>query len=188
LKFKIDSVSEEGNSIKKKVIEKILGGLIVAVLVVLITQIVASAWNNYALVGYQLSAPMYAYSREALQIDLNLDNKGNIGAVPVSTVYVVNATIQMVSIPNVAAYQLSEFCSFNSTTATITNLTIEAGRQLSIWASIYAIPNEGAATFGVYSSVALPHDVFHPKSRPIRILPYELVYNATSPGVYKKLD
>jgi len=165
-----------------------IGAIVTAVIGTSITLLITSAWKDYAKVGYQLSSSKWAYSGESLEVDLRLNNEGNLDVVPVSTITVVNATIQRVSIPNVAEYQLSRYCSYDNLCATITNLTITSDWGLATWESIYVIPNEGATSFGVYSQVTLPFDLLHPNSKVIRIIPYELVYNYAGNDVYELLD
>ncbi len=169
--------------------KKIRNGIIIGIGLLVISLFVNEAWNDYAYVGFNLSAAKWAYTGEDLEVHLRLRNTGNLDVVPVSTVRVKNATIRKVSIRNVAEYQLSRYCFFNDTATCVGNLTLTAGRELGEWFSVYVVPDEDATSFVVYSDVTISQDMWHPKNRIIRILPYELTYNATSyPGQYKLLD
>jgi hypothetical protein len=168
---------------------KITIAVTISVISLIATLIITSAWSEYADIGYTLSAASWAYSYEPLKVDLKLRNRGQISAVPTSTVYVVNATIQRVSIPNVAEYQLSKFCWNNATHVIIGNLTISTEWQTAnLWASVFVIPDEGASSFGVYSTVIVPYDFLHPNNNVMRLLPVELVYNETSTSIFQRME
>lgn len=141
--------------------------------------------NDYADIRYQLSGTSVVDINldHSLQIELLMQNKGNINGVPLSEIGVVNATITQVSINKVAQTQLPRFCTFNETVATIANLTIDSGSALSTWATVYIIPKEGVSSFMVYAKVKLT-GVSHPKDEVLQILPIDLIYNRTSINVY----
>ena len=162
--------------------------VVAAILTTTITFFINSAWNDYADVYYQMSGSKWVWSHESAKIDLNLQNKGKIGIVPTCTVFIVNATIQSVLISGVPEYQLSNFCSFNDTVAKFTNLTLSAGWGLGGWASIYVVPDKGVSSFSASAQVTLPFDLLHPNNKVGRIIPYELMYNATDSGVFELLD
>jgi hypothetical protein len=61
--------------------KKILVATITVVLTSIITLLVNTAWNEYAVIGYQLSGPsdFNSFASNLLKIDLKLENSGNIG-------------------------------------------------------------------------------------------------------------
>jgi len=170
-------------------LKKIAIGVAIAVIAGIIMLFINVAWNEYAEVGYQLegSSSLDLNFDSSLQVDLRLENDGNIGAVPISKIYALNATIIRVSISGVADYQLSKYCTFNENMVTISNLTIPKGRPLSVWATVYVVPNEGITSFTIYAHVELWGDWLHPRNSVTSILPTELVYNRTSTHRYELL-
>jgi hypothetical protein len=171
-------------------LKKILVGVAILVIAAIIGLFINSAWNDYAEVNYQIQGAnsFYATGTNYLVITLKIGNDGNIGVVPTSEIYVINATIIGVSIPNVAQYELSNYCHYNDTVVTISNLTVAKGISMSDWATINITPNEGVLSFSVSASVTLPSDWLHPNSKPMRNLPTELFYNQTSPNSYTLLQ
>ena len=145
--------------------------------------------NDYGDISYQLSGPTWVYAQPLNKFDLNIQNTGSIKVVPVCTISVVNASIQKVTIPEVAQYQLSQYCSYNETTATITNLTIPISqKELATLFSIEISPTNGCNAFSVSSNVVVPWDILHPRSSVGQVLPTEFRYSATTEGVYQKLS
>lgn len=166
--------------------KKILVATITVVLTSIITLLVNTAWNEYAVIGYQLSGPsdFYSYESNPLKIDLNLENSGNIGAVPISKIYVTNATIIGVNVTGVPSYQLPKFCRFTENMAIVSNLTIPKGRPLSTWMSIYLIPNRNVVSFAIFADVSIQADLLHPRNTVIKILPTELIYDHKEKDLY----
>ena len=165
--------------------KKVVVAVVIAVAVLLASDFVNDAYNQYAVVGYSLSAATTTSApSNIIQISLNVYNSGNANAVPTFTVNVVNATIQQVSIPNLTENELANFCSYNNETATITNLTVTAGQTSIEWATVSVIPNIGVSSFSVSSSASLPLDITHPKDTTMANIPFELFYILTSQGVY----
>jgi hypothetical protein len=170
--------------------KKIAIGITILVMAGIIMLFINTTWSEYAEVGYQLQGPksLDLNYESSLEVDLRKKNDGNIGAVPISKIYVLNATIVQVSINGIAQHQLSKYCYFNETMATISNLTIAKGRSLSVWATIYVVPNEEVASFTIYADVGLRSDWLHPRNNIMRILPTELIYNCTSANNYSLLE
>jgi hypothetical protein len=170
----------------KKNLAVTVAGLVIASIIGII---ISAAWYNYADIEYQLQGPsgFYAYGNNQLTITLEEGNSGNIGIAPTSTISVVNANITGVSIPNVAQFQLYDFCQYNSTFATISNLTVASGGGLSELATITITPNSGTQLFSVSASVTLPWD-WHLQNKIMRELPTDLYYNQTSADEYSLLQ
>lgn len=161
----------------------------VAVIVVagIIMLIVRAAWYDYADVGYSLSGPSSLDLRyeDSLAVELKLNNEGNMRIAPISKVWVVNATITKVSIPNIMESELENYCSGNSTCITISERSIPKEiKNPMLWATIYVIPNNEAASFGIYSDVDVSFDWFHLRTTKICIIPCKLMYDLTSSDVY----
>jgi len=171
-------------------LKKIGIGVAIPVLAGIVLIFANAAYNEYAEVGYQLNGPSFLDLNfdSSLEVKLKEENEGNLAVVPISTVVVKNANIIDVSINGVAQYMLSDYCTFNETMATITNLRLSKGRSLSDFATIHVLPNEGVPTFSIKAEVILPPDMFHPRNDITRILPFELVYNQTSANRYSLLD
>lgn len=159
----------------------VLGGLILLYF--------ASAYNEYAEVGYQLQGSLSfdRHFQSSLEIALNEENNGKVGAVPTSEIYILNGTIDQVSINGVPMSQVSDFCWFNETTAIIGNLAIPKERSLSLWATIKVVPNEGVLSFSVRAEVSLAGDWLHPRNAVHVVIPKELVYNRTAESIYSLL-
>jgi len=159
----------------------VLGGLILLYF--------TSAYNEYAEVGYQLQGPLSfdRHFESSLEISLNEENNGNVGGVPTSEIYILNGTINQVSINGVPLSQVSDFCWFNETTAIIGNLTIPKERSLSLWATIKVVPNEGVSSFSVRAEVSLAFDLLHLQNAVHIVIPKELVYNRTAESIYSLL-
>lgn len=170
--------------------KKILAGVAIIVIAAIIAGALNAAWNDYAVLNYQLQGPstFFAASNNYLEIILNEGNSGDIGVVPTTQVSVMNATITGVSIPNVAQYELLNYCQYNDTVATISNLTATKGSSLSKWATINITPYQGTPSFSVSASVTLPTDWLHWKNTSFRNLPTELDYNRTSADSYSLLQ
>ena len=161
----------------------------VAVIVVasIITMIVKAAWYDYAEVGYTLSGPssLDLHYEESHAVELKLNNEGNMRLAPISKVWVTNATITKVSIPNIMESELENYCSGNSTCITISGLTMPKEiKNPKLWATIYVIPNNETASFGIHSDVDISFDWFHLRTAKIPIIPYKLVYDLTSSDIY----
>jgi len=171
-------------------LKKIAISVAIIVIAGTIMFVVNIAWNEYAEVGYQLHGPSLLDLNfdSSLQVDLKGKNAGNIRAVPISKIYVLNATIVQVSISGAAQHQLSKYCYFNQTMAIISNLTIAKEKPFSVWATIYVVPNEGVASFTIYADVELQRDWLHPRNYVARVLPTELIYNCTSTNRYGLLE
>ena len=93
------------------VFKKIIVGVAIIVIAGLIMLYFASAYNEYAEVGYQLQGPL-SFDRNfqsSLPANLNEENNGKVGAVPTSEVHVLNGTISQVSINGVPQSQVSSF-------------------------------------------------------------------------------
>lgn len=174
----------------RKNITLIAVGVLIIVLGAIGTLIVTDAYNNYAVVDYQLQGPnsFFVSGNNYLDITLNEGNSGTIDIAPSTTISVVNATIVGVSIPDVAQFQLSDFCQYNSTSATISNLTEVKGSGLSALATIQISPNSGTQLFSISVLVSLPADWLHYKNTTMRDLPTELDYNLTSSYTYSLLQ
>jgi hypothetical protein len=170
-------------------IKKITVSVAILVIAGLIMLFLTEAYTEYAEVGYQLHGSSYLdlNLQSSIQIDLNLENTGKIGAVPISKIHVLNGTITQMSINGVPEIQLSKFCWFNETYAIIENLTITKERTLSMWGTIHVIPNEGVQSFAVYADVTLASDWFHPRNSVHIVIPRELIYNRTSINGYTLL-
>lgn len=157
-------------------------GVAIIVIAGIIALFVNAIWNDYAMVEYNLKGPdsFYIMPINYLDIGLYQGNSGDIGVVPTTEISVINATITGVSISNVAQFELYNYCQYNTTEATISNLTAVKGSSLSSWATVHITPNNGTPSFSVSASVTLPPDLLHPKSSSFRDLPVELDYNRTS--------
>lgn len=171
----------------KKNLAVTVAGIVIATIILLF---VNAAWNDYADVEYQLQGPggFFATGNNFLDISLMEGNSGNIGVVPTTEISVVNATITGALIPNVAQFELYDYCQYNGTVATIFNLTAVKGSSLSNWATIFITPNKGVRSFTVSASVTLPTDLLHFKSTSMRDLPTELDYNQTNTNQYTLLQ
>jgi hypothetical protein len=165
-------------------------GVSIIVIAAIIAGVLNAAWNDYAVLDYQLQGPdeFTAIGNNYLSITIKEGNSGNIGVVPTTEISVVNATITGVSIGGVAQFQLNDYCQYNGTLATISNLTAVKGRSLSNWATIQITPSNGALSFSVSSSVTLPTDWLHWRNTSMRDLPTELDYNQTSTKQYTLLQ
>jgi hypothetical protein len=168
------------------ILKRILTVTVTAVLTCVITLLVNAAWNEYAIIGYQLSGPsdFYSYESNSLKINLNLENSGNIGVVPISKIYVTNATIIGVNVTGVPSYQLPKFCHFTENMVIVSNLTIPKGWPLSTWMSIYLIPNRNVVSFAIFADISIPADLSHPRNTVIKILPTELIYDRKEIDLY----
>jgi hypothetical protein len=91
-------------------IKKVFAGILIIVLVVTSVFFLVDEYFNYSRVEYYLSGPTYVNAGGVLQVNLYLYNSGSLNVVPTYTVRVINATIQSVSIPSVAAGSLPNFC------------------------------------------------------------------------------
>jgi len=173
---------------RQKTSYKIITTIAVSVTLLIITLIITSAWEEYAIVGYNLSSPDWAFSNEQLKVNFNIKNSGKVDVVPEIIVTVENATIEKIEIPNVAEYQLSSFCSYDNSCAKFTNLKLSSDwDQLGVWSSIYILPKEGVASFKINATVNLPYDFFHPKNEVTRILPWEFIYTSSDGHSFEKL-
>jgi hypothetical protein len=170
-------------------IKKIIIGVAILVIASSIMLFVNEEYTEYAEVGYQLhgSSSLDLSVQSSLQVDLNEENTGNIGAVPISKIHVLNGTITQMYINGVPEIQFSEFCSFNKTYAVIEKLTITKGKPLSTWATVHVTPNEGVQSFTVYANVTLTSDWLHLRNSVHVVIPKELVYNRTSINGYTLL-
>jgi hypothetical protein len=168
---------------------KIFIGVAIAVIAGVILIFANIMANEHAEVSYQLQGAdsLYLSFHSPLEVTLNEGNDGNIGATTISTISILNATITQVSIPSVAQQDLYNYCQFNDTVATISNLTVVKGSSLSKWATIYVTPNEGVSSFQISVHVELSSDWSHPRSTVMRTLPTELIYNLTSTDLYELL-
>ncbi len=178
-----------GTLIKLGAIKKILVATAGIVLGGLILLYFTSAYNEYAEVGYQLQGPL-SFNRlfqSSLEITLNEENNGRVGAVPTSEIYVLNGTISQISINGVPLSQVSDYCWFNETCAVIGNLTIQKERTLSAWANIRIVPNEGVSSFSVRAQVSLASDWLHPRNEVHVVIPKDLVYNRTAENIHSLL-
>lgn len=161
----------------------IISGVAIGIIGLVIGLFITSGYQDYAIVGYNLSATDWAFSGEQLKVNFNIKNSGKVTVVPQITITVENATIKGVEIPNVAEYQLSSYCNYTSSCAIFMNLRLSPDRQqLGLWSSIYIIPDEGATSFKINSTVGLPFDFFHPKNEITRFLPWEFVYESSNGG------
>jgi hypothetical protein len=168
---------------------KIAVGVAIAVIAAIIILFVNAVWNDYVALDYRLQGPNAFYVfNNYLDVNLYQGNSGNIGVVPTTEISVINATITGVSISNIAQFELHNYCQYNATEATISNLTAVKGSSLSNWATIHITPSNGTQSFSVSASVTLPSDLLHPKSTPVRNLPVELDYNRTSTDQYTLLQ
>jgi hypothetical protein len=171
-------------------LKKIAIGVTIIVIAATIVLFVNAAWFDHAELDFRLQGPssFYASGNNYLDISLYQGNSGNIGVVPTTQISVTNATITGVSIPNFAQYELSAFCQYNDTVATITNLTAGRESSLSHWATIHITPNKDVSSFTVSAFVILPTDYLHPKSTTMKNPPTELFYNQTSANSYALLQ
>lgn len=172
---------------RKKTLEKIVIGVAITVIGSLIISTYTDWGKDYAFIKHRLSASESIFEGGSLEVTLILSNEGNMNIVPNSTISVTNATIQRVEIKDVQQVQLSKYCSFNDNVACISNLTIEAGKQYSELIKVYVTPNQDVSSFTVLSGVKVPSTLNHP-NKVMRILPYELIYEATGQGDYVLAD
>lgn len=179
-----------GKGKKMGALKKIATGVAIIVIAAVIVLFVNAAWFDYAELNFRLQGPssFYASGNNYLDIILYQGNSGNIGVVPTTQISVTNATITGASIPNIAQYELSSYCQYNDTVATITNLTAGRGSSLSNWATIHITPNKEVSSFSVSAFVTLPTDYLHHKSTIVRNPPTELFYNQTSATSYALLQ
>lgn len=166
---------------------KIAVGVAIAVISGLLLLLANIMVNEHAEVSFQLQGTSAIDTRfnSSLEVTLYEGNNGNIGAVTISKISVLNATITQVSIPGVAQYQLHDFCEFNDTMATISNLTVVKGSSLFKWATILVTPNEGVQSFQISVHVELSSDYLHPRNSISATPPTDLVYYQTSMDVYE---
>lgn len=173
---------------RRRTSNKLITLIAIPIVLLIVTLIITSAWEEYADVGYNLSAVNWVFPSETLKVDFNIKNSGKVDVVPEITVTVENATIEKVDIPNVAEYQLSNFCYYDNSSARFTNLKLSTDwDQLGVWSSIYIIPKEDVTSFKINASVNLPYDFFHPKNTVTRILPWEFIYKSSDGHSFEKL-
>lgn len=161
----------------------IRNGVVVAIIVFFITAFFTTTLQDNAIVGYKIGAADWVFPDEQLKVDFYIKNSGNVNVIPQITIYVENATIEKVEIPDMAQYQLSNFCTYDDTCANFDNLTLPAHYDnLGLWASVYIVPNEGAVSFTVNSTVNIPFDLFHLRPDVGRIPPSEFIYEFPANG------
>jgi hypothetical protein len=166
--------------------KKVLTGILIVVLVVAFAVFFIDEYFNYAKVDYYLSGPTYVGVDGVLQVNLYLYDAGSVNVVPNFTVRVVNATIQSVSIPSVAANNLSDFSWFNGTTAFIENITASAKANSDLWAIVYVVPNSGVSSFSIFSDATIPFNVLHIRNVIASAPPNEVSYNLTSSSLFMR--
>lgn len=176
------------NKRNKSTIQKIAIPVLVGFFLLVISTTYNSAGNDFADIGYKLSASDWIPKDGTLEVELDLKNDGNMNCVPTSTVFVENATIQKVEINKVQQINLGRYCNLTDKTATVSHLIVEKDRSFTNWATVTVIPNEGTSSFAVYSLVTLPTDLLHPNSKVTPTIPSDLFYIVTNQGEYLLAD
>jgi hypothetical protein len=166
--------------------KKVFTGILIVVLVVAFAVFFVDEYSNYAKVEYYLSGPTYVGVGGVLQVNFYLYDSGSVNVVPTFTVRVVNATIQSVSIPSIAADNLSDFCWFNGTTALIENITASAKANSALWAIVYVVPSSSVSSFSIFSNATIPFDVLHIRNVITSFPPNEVSYRLTSSSLFTR--
>ena len=161
-------------------IKKVFAGVLIMVLVVAFAFLLVDEYFNYAKVEYYLSGSTYVNVGGVLQVNLYLYDSGSVNVEPTYTVRVINATIQSVSIPSIAASSLPNFCSFNETSALIANITASSKLNSALWATVYVVPSNSVTSFRIFSNATIPFDVFHIRNVITSTSSDEVSYNLTS--------
>ena len=175
---------------RRSTLNKIAIPVLVAILILIATNAINSADDEYADVGYTLLANDWISRDGNLKVELKLKNDGNIDCTPISKFFVENATIQKVEINGVQQVNLWKYC--NSTddakSITIDSLIAQAEMKFSTWATVTVVPDEGVSGFSVHSLVTIPDDLMHPNNKAVGTVPRELFYIESIQGEYVLAD
>lgn len=146
--------------------------------------------NERAEVTYQLQGEnaLNPSRNVPLEVFLCEGNSGNFEAGTIATVTVTNATITQVSVTGIVQPDLYNYCQYNGTLATISNLTAAKGTSLTKWATIYVKSDPGVQTFQITASLTLTSDWMHPRNSVMATPPTTLIYNHTNTDLYELLD
>lgn len=140
----------------------------------------AEEYLDYANIEYYLSGASYVNSGAVLQMNLYVYDAGNVNVEPCFKVTVVNATIQRVSVPSIAAGDLSSFCWFNGTTALIENITAFAKANYALWGVVYVVPGSNVSSFTIFANATIPFDILHIRNAVTPRAQSEIYYSLTS--------